>query len=166
MSAGPDTREPRTRRALHALTGRHDVEYERAVPPRLDRTRQAAVHDCLFLGGDLDGWFATVLPDALTGLVDTARAAGSAAVAHTTGVGPAVRAIAAEAGAIGYARLPATFQALQPHHLREPDVLGAVVAAKRMLHRGPKMPVDRDVFDDVEQWAEACLLYTSDAADE
>ncbi|MCA1188782.1 MULTISPECIES: phosphotransferase family protein [unclassified Saccharopolyspora] len=153
MSAGPDTREPRTRRAVHALTGRHDVEYERAVPPRLDRTRQAAVHDCLFLTGECDGWFATVLPEALAELVDTGSAADCAAVAHTTGVAPAVRAVAA--GAVGYERLPATFQALQPHHLREPEVLGAVVAAKRVLHRGPAMPVDRDVFEDVERWSEA-----------
>ncbi|MCX2732444.1 phosphotransferase [Saccharopolyspora sp. NFXS83] len=150
----PNPGEPRVRRAVDAVTGRREAGFERAVRPELGRTRWAAEHDCLVLVGDPDDLFVTVLLDVLTDLVDTEQVAKTAAVAHSAGPAPAVRGVAAEAGAIAYERLPSTYHPLQPHHLREPEVLGAVAAVKRALHRGPAMPVDRDVFDEAEQWAE------------
>ncbi|WP_243788868.1 phosphotransferase family protein [Saccharopolyspora gloriosae] len=150
----PGPRELRARRAVRAVTGRGDAGFERALEPLVGRTRWAAEHDCLFLTGDLDDLFVTVLLTAFADLVDTEQVAQSAAAAHSAGVAPAVRAVAGEAGAIAYARLPGTYHSLQPHDLREADVLGAVAAVKRALHRGPAMPLDRDVFDEAEQWAE------------
>lgn len=154
----PSPRELRARRAVHAVTGRRDAGFERALEPRVGRTRWAAEHDCLFLTGDLDELFVTVLLDTFVDLVDTEQVAEVAAVAHSAGVAPAVLAVSAEAGAIAYERLPGTYHPLQPHHLREPEVLGTVAAMKRALHRGPAMPVDRDVFDEAEQWAELAAV--------
>ncbi|MFR9728706.1 phosphotransferase family protein [Saccharopolyspora sp. MS10] len=163
MSAVHETpRELRTRRAVRAVTGRADAGFERAVPSLAERTRWGAEHDCLFLTGELDGLFVTVLLDVFGDLVDTALVAKSAAVAHAAGLAPAVRAVAADSGAIAYERLPASYHPLQPHHLREPEVLRAVVAVKRALHRGPSMPVDRDVFDEVELWSELAAAAGAD----
>jgi len=149
----PNPRDLRVQRAVRAVYGQQDVTCERAVEPLVGHTRRAAEHDCVFVRGARPG-FLTVLLDALVDLIDTGLVAKAAAVAHSAGVAPAVLGAGPEAGAIVHERLPDSFHPLQPHQLRDAEVLRSAVQAKRALHAGPSMPVDRDVFDDVEQWSQ------------
>lgn len=77
-------------------------------------------------------------------LVAAARAAGEA------GIGPAIVAADPTTGGLVMADLSASHRVATLNRLAEPGVRDAVLEAKKALHRGPRLPRSRSVFEAIE----------------
>lgn len=130
------------------------VAYELAVAP-VASPMQRGVDSFGWLV-EIDGaeraFLKTPAPEAHR-FIDWAAAAGAARLAAEAGVAPRLLWSDPGLGAAAWEHLGPAWATAMLADLASPQVLPQLIAAKRALHRGPRFPRSRSVFDLVEAYA-------------
>lgn len=103
--------------------------------------------------GEPQALFLKVLESDLTGIIDVTAAHAGARHGAAAGVAPEVLFFSAEDRALGLAYLPTPWRHAWLDHLQQPDILEAVIAAKKAFRRGPALARAWDVFAEALAWA-------------
>ena len=139
--------------ASEALT-RAPATYEVATSPVASPIRRAVEHDCARVCVDGTEYFLSRRTEDAADFVDLPGSAHAARQAAAAGVAPAVIEELAGVDSVVYDHLPDGVRWARNDDLAQVDVLARVIAAKKLLHKGPSMGRRRSVFGEIESFAQ------------
>ena len=103
--------------------------------------------------GSGDALFLKLLQPDMAGWVDFAAAYAGSVAGMQAGVAPEVVFCLPEHSALGFTYYPEPWRGARLDDLRRSEVLAAVIAAKAALRRGPALPRQWDVFEQIHAYA-------------
>ncbi|WP_436163558.1 phosphotransferase [Mesorhizobium sp. LjRoot246] len=95
--------------------------------------------------------------DDIGAYVDVACASSVAKLAGEAGVGPKVLDTVSQHGLVVMEYLGEGWRAGGLHDCVKPDLRCQIIAAKKVLHKGPKFPRDGDIFSEIASLNQACV---------